>query len=173
MKLSEIAFPVYRVARTVISEPPLLYTIVINKEGDEEVRVVDDTSIDAETLGRRRLVLASRGTPLQKVSTAIFFLGDLIKMGSTSEWFVDTNGLAFKYKKVKYSKLLFKPIERLIPIKTGGYIVLVEGIPARFKTLYSPRDKVFKYAGVLLLNKHSYILYGLYEERPEDSWRKI
>ena len=70
-----------------------------------------------------------------------------------------------------FIKLQFKKIKAIIRIKTGGAIIELEGIPTRFKTLYTPSNSI-QYGGVLV-DKMGYILYGLYLEKQKDTVRKI
>jgi hypothetical protein len=173
MNLSEISFPVFKLRKQRPEvEDGAVYYEGVNQEGEPYQSLVDDTRLPQETLGRRRLMLALQEKPLAKLSAAIYFLGDLIKVGTAGVWFIDNSGKLFEYKKQRVAKLTFHKIERLIPISSGGLIVLVMGIPTRFKTLFNPPAFNFKYAGILELSSKAFILYGLYEEKPEDTWRK-
>lgn len=176
INLRQVAFPVYRLGL----EPPnfignvvLFYQEYKDDEGNpiQKYRVVDDKDIDKPTLALRRLELAKNKVKLKRLSRAVFFLADFIKLATRETWFIDSNGMVFQYKKEKHIKLLFKPIKQIIPIDTGGAIIEVEGIPSRFKTLYMP-DSLNKYAGVLQ-DGMGYILYGTYIEPPKNSRRLI
>ena len=169
MNLANISFPVFKLRR---ERPISEGTRSFYMNGEIEM-LVDDTSLPQESLGMRRLMLAVQEQKLARISEAIYFLGDLIKIGVAGVWFIDSNGTLFEYRKQRCAKLTFHKIERLIPISSGGLIVLVMGIPTRFKTLYNPPAFTFRYAGILELNSKAYVLYGLYEERPENSWRKV
>lgn len=174
MNLSDISFPVFKLRKQRPEvEAGVIFYAGVNQSGEEYISIVDDSSLPQLTLGSRRLMLAIQEKPLAKVSSAIYFLGDLIKVGTAGIWFIDNTGKLFEYKKQRVAKLKFHKIERLIPIASGGLIVLVMGIPTRFKTLFNPPAFNFKYAGILELNSKAFILYGLYEEKPEDTWRKV
>ncbi len=133
--------------------------------------IIDDTTVPGNTLALRRIELLKKDIKLQPIGKATFFLADFIKLANRSTWFIDSAGTVFQYKKNKRAKLTFKKIKRIIPINTGGSIVEIEGISYRFKTLHTP-DLSSKYAG-LIVDGMGYILYGLYEEKLEDSWRMI
>lgn len=135
------------------------------------LKIVDDTNIDKPNLALRRLQILKDNGPLKKINKAVFFIGDLIKLADSKTWFIDSNGLVFKYTKTKSVKLQFKKIKAIIRIKTGGAIIELEGIPTRFKTLYTPSNSI-QYGGVLV-DKMGYILYGLYLEKQKDTVRKI
>lgn len=176
INLRQVSFPVYRLG---LEQPNFIdnVTLFLQEYKDEEnnpiytYRIVDDKNINKPTLALRRLELAKNGTKLKRLSRAMFFLADFIKLATRSTWFIDNNGMVFQYKKEKHIKLLFKPIKQVIPINTGGAIIEVEGIPSRFKTLYMPSDSN-KYAG-LLQDGMGYILYGTYAEPPKNSRRLV
>jgi hypothetical protein len=134
-------------------------------------KIVDDRTIDKPTLAIRRLEIMKLGGPLKKLSSACFFLGDLVKIAKPNIWFIDSIGQLFQYKKVNNSKLVFRKIKNIIPISTGGSIIEVEGIHSRFKCLFKPNENV-RYAGILELSM-AHILYGLYDEQPKDTRRKV
>ena len=143
---------------------------------NDQLYIVDDTNIDKATLGERRLQLANQNFEtkqfnLYKLKNAIFFLGDLIKLATAGQYFIDSAGLVFNYKKTTIVPLIFKKIKQIIPIKTGGAIVEIEDIPSRYKCLYMPVDK--HYAGLLELSSREYILYGLYATPQKATRRKI
>ena len=143
---------------------------------NDQLYIVDDTNIDKATLGERRLQLANQNFEtkqfnLYKLKNAIFFLGDLIKLATAGQYFIDSQGLVFNYKKTTIVPLIFKKIKQIIPIKTGGAIVEIEDIPSRYKCLYMPVDK--HYAGLLELSSREYILYGLYATPQKATRRKI
>ncbi len=136
------------------------------------LRIVDDTSLPADTLSRRRLILQSRGVDLYPLRRAIFFLGDFLKMAKSGYWFMDSYGKLFTYKKTRRVKLTFKRITKIIPSAHTGSIIEVEGIPQRFKCLYIVYPYESKYAGILEFNKMQ-IFYGTYPIKYRDSWRLI
>lgn len=133
--------------------------------------IVDDSTIAAPTLAKRRLVLLSQGIRLKPIGRAVFFLGDLIKVATSTTWFIDSAGAVFKYKKSSRAKLTFKKIKKQQNIPTGGAILELEGIPSRFKCLFAPRDHEI-YAGVLQMGL-GYILYGVYDTKYDDTWRMV
>lgn len=171
----EIHYPVFKIG---IYRPQqeegivfLLWHTTEDGVDNFNLKIVDDTNIDKPSLAQRRLQLLKLGEPVKKISKAVFFLGDLIKLADSRTWFIDSNGIVFKYTKTKFIKLQFKKIKAIIQIKTGGAIIELEGIHTRFKTLYTPSNTV-RYGGVLV-DSMGYILYGLYTEKLKDTVRKI
>jgi hypothetical protein len=176
INLSEIVYPVFKLGA---EKPHIVEGVIVfvrqyldeNKNIIEKYKVVDDKTVPGDTLARRRLVLLKNKVPMKKLGMAIFFLGDLVKLAHRKIWFIDSSGIIFQYKKSQRAKLEFRKITLMYNIPSGGAIIEVQGIASRFKCLHTPRDNE-QYAG-LLVNGHSYILYGLYKEKPEDSWRMI
>ncbi len=143
------------------------------EDGDTKTtyKVVDDKSIPAPTLAKRRLVMLNAGVSLKKLGRAVFFLADFIKVSKPDMWFIDSAGLVFSHKKSTRALLQHKKVSRMIPIASGGALIEVQGVPGRFKTLYTP-GPTQRYAGMLKIGM-GYILYGLYEELHKDSWRLV
>ena len=175
--LAQIAFPVYKLRTSKPNFDEGVHYYYYEKYDEETdrinviLRVLDDKTVEGETLARRRLMLTASGVPLYKIKHSIFFLGDFIKVAQASIWFIDSLGRIFNYKKVSRAKLKCHRISKLFHVKTGGAIIEVEGISTRFKSLFPPNlDE--KYAGILHLNK-SLILYGYYTQPYEDTWRLI
>ena len=134
-------------------------------------KVIDDTSVPGATIGARRIVLANQDVKLLKIKKAVYFLSDLVKLAKANSWFIDSSGYHFQYKKSKRCKLVCKKITNILPGKTTGVVLELEGIHSRFKAMRSP-EPYEMYAGVLL-HSSGYLLYGIYEHKFEDSWRMI
>lgn len=173
--MTEISYPVLYLGKRkpVIENGAILFISVTSEDGIDTttIQVVDDKRIPGSTLGKRRAWMLSRGINLFPIKTAIFFLGDLIKLAEKGTWFIDDNGKLFTYTKTKHVKLVFRKITKLIPINTGGCIVEVEGIKNRFKSLFMPNIED-KYAGVLK-DGFSYILYGFFNKEYSSTRRMI
>lgn len=176
MNLQEIVFPVFRLSeeKPITEDGVSLY--MSHKETPEgesivKVRVVDDPKLPQPTLGLRRAKLAAEKVELFRISKAIFFLGDLIKLAKTTTWFIDNSGRIFNYRKTKRAKLSFHKLHNVIKIPSGGAIVEVEGMHTRFKCLFAP-DIDTRYAGILTTGM-GHILYGFYSEKLHDTYRMI
>jgi hypothetical protein len=178
LSLSSISYPVFRLglnAPTIENGVSFYFSEKGLEEGGTvvQVRIIDDKNLPQTTLSLRRLQLALSDAPLFKIKQAIFFLGDLIKLATPKTWFIDSNGKLFTYTKTSRAKLKFHRIDKLIPINTGGVIVELDGIPSRFKSLYSPdASYTTPYAGVLHFGM-SLVLYGFYDQKYEDTWRTV
>jgi len=177
--LSEIVFPVFKIGihKPIVEGGLVFYYQEFDIETSEDTvtgsryKVVDDRNVEGETLARRRLKLTVDEVPLAKISNAMYFLGDLIKLADPKLWFIDSSGKVFNYKRSIRAKLKFHKISQLIPIPTGGVIIQVEGEVQRFKSLYSPlSDKT--HAGVLHYGQ-SRVFYGFYDQAYDETWRLV
>lgn len=173
---SKIQFPIYHLGgQKPTQDGDRLYYqyIATNTDGEDRdvIQVLDDKSQPGLTLAMRRLQLKNQGVVLAKLKYAIFFIGDMLKLCKGTTWFIDSEGTVFEYRKTKKVPLVFRPISQIMPIKTGGAVIEVQGVGTRFKTLHAPKGTE-KWAGVLLVGV-AYVLYGLYDEKLEDTTRMI
>jgi hypothetical protein len=178
IRLTDIHYPVFRlgVTKPEVSGSIIQYVEEVRDEDTETssytYRIVDDKSQPGDTLAKRRLHMLKLGIKLKKIQRAVFFLADLIKLASSRTWFIDARGVLFNYKKTKSYPLYFKKITKIIPMKTGGCIVEVQGIANRFKSMYPPIEGQL-YAGILKFENTSDILYGFYDEQYDKTRRHI
>lgn len=178
MNLSEISFPVFKLRnRPPETSGTVSYYISErfnqdNAEYKKTVYIVDDTSIDEPTLSRRRLVLMQQGVKLLKISAAIYFLADLIKQSTSTQYWIDSTGKIFKYKKTTRAKLKFYRVEAIYPIKGLGAVIQVQNLPQRFKVLFYPSQEL-TWAGVLEWDHGQRVLYGLYPTQHNETWRLV
>ena len=143
-----------------------------NNESSLNFKLVDDKNLPQKTLGLRRLALQKDPkVKLHKISTAIYFLADLIKLAKATTWFIDNSGKVFQWKKYARAKLITKKIKQVLPADGIGCVLEVEGLSQRFKSLQRPQD-FHQYAVFLVIN-HMYILYGLSDNTRKDSWRLV
>jgi hypothetical protein len=175
--LANLTWPLYRIgkSRPIVDDKVSYFLLAKATETDAleyKILFIDDKNIDSTSLGYRRLVLESRGNSLFKLKTAIFFLSDLIKLASPSTWFIDSAGTLFQYTKTRRVKLVYKPINKIIPISTGGCIIEVVGIAERFKSYKTPELSSTPYVG-LLEDNQSYVLYGFYDKQYKNTNRMI
>lgn len=173
---SKIQFPIYYLGHnkpTVEGKKIYMHYVVDNKheENEDKILLVDDRSIEADSLALRRLQLKNSGVKLAKLKYAVFFIGDMLKLCKGTTWFIDSEGNLFEYRKTRKVPLVFRKISQIIPLRTGGAIVEVQGIGTRFKVLHAPSGTE-KWAGLLLVGV-SYILYGLYDTQLEDTVRAV
>ncbi len=135
------------------------------------LQIIDDKNVPGNTLASRRIYLLNQGVKVKKLTKAVFFLGDLIKISNLRTWFIDSNGKLFQYKKDTSVPLIFKKIKRFINIPSGGSILEIEDIPGRFKTLHNIAE-TDRYAGLLKYGQ-SHILYGVYRDKHKDTRRML
>jgi hypothetical protein len=174
--LSKISFPVYHIGnREPLVDDGVVYFVSGMDSNTEDatyrLSILDDKNVEGKSLAERRLLLSTQGVSLRRITKAIFFLSDFIKLAKGSSWFIDSLGYVFKYKKSRTVKLTYKKVVKIIPLQQGGALVEIEGVPGRHKTLFKPTSTK-PYAGVLV-DGHTFIFYGLYDRKYKDSHRMI
>jgi hypothetical protein len=168
MNLEKIVYPVFLVPKPVFREG--LSILHLNKDND--IEYLDDLDIQENTLGKRRLILANSNKKLLELKTALYFLKDIIKLSSSDTQFIDSSGELFYYKKSRLVPLEFKPITKVIPMLSGGALLEIDGENPRYKIMYAPNlDE--KYVGLLRVNPHVYLVYGVYKNLHTNTKRKI
>lgn len=172
LSLKDLQFPIYLIGRDpIVEEDGLIYKELYKINGEPDFLFIDDTSVEGDTLAKRRMQMGSKGVKLVKLNTAIFFVVDLVKYTKgTGIKFIDSLGTIFTYTKSKFYKLECRKIKNIRAIDTGGALIEVEGIHSRFKTLHMPTSE--KYAGVLV-DGMSYILYGIFDTEFKATRRKV
>lgn len=179
MDISEITFPVFVVGtRDPIVKDGVTFYLKEQEHEDGSLShfayIVDDTTVQGETLGQRRLHIKAKGDLLKKLGKAIFFIGDLIKISKSTVWYIDSKGKLFKYKKSTAYTVEYYEISKVIPVTAGGSIIAVKGLACRFKVLGNYYINPPKYAAIIR-NKSSMHIYGLLNELPNGvkRWRKV
>lgn len=177
MDLKTIAWPVFKLSEKKPNQENGLVFFQTEYVDENNIpsftlKIVDDSSLPGKTLGLRRLALQQDKTvKLHKLSTAIYFLSDLIKLAKSNVWFIDNLGKVFQYKKSTRAKLVTRKICKVLPADGLGCVLEIEGLVHRFKSMQIPKDYQ-KYAVILTLNK-MILLYGFSEETRKDSWRLV
>ena len=177
MNLEKIVWPVFRLGEREPQQDNGViyyateYTDLDTSENTGTLRIVDDTNIDKPTLSRRRLELLIQEVQLFPIRQAIYFLGDLLKIAKNTTWFIDSTGILFQYSKTRRARIVVRRITKVLPTEGLGAVIEVEGIAHRFKTVFKP-DADAEYAAVLQCGL-SYIFYGLYKDKPNESWRMV
>lgn len=175
--LKEISFPVFRVgSKEPIREGTGLFYKSENVTDTGETKVIikyiDDTGVSGKTLGARRLMLMHIEVPLATISRGIMHIKDLIKISNSSTWFIDNTGKLFQYKKTRTEVLSCAKVVKILPAENStGAIIVVEGIPTRFKLAYQPESDEI-YAGILTFYG-GYLLYSLYKEPFRKTTRRV
>lgn len=175
--LSQVSFPVFRLTnrKPEIKDGVVYYSNTYLNQDDNtlstNIKIVDNLEEPGVTLAQRRLAMTAKSAPIYPLRVAIYYLGDFIKLAKSNYWFIDNNGKVFTYKKTTSVKLRFRKVRSVIPSKTTGSIIEVEGLPDRFKTLFIPKDHL-KYAGILEYRGIN-IFYGMYDKKYSDTRRMI
>lgn len=174
--LQEIRWPVFKLGdRKPTQDGGVVFyhTHYVTDTNSETVtlRIIDDRNLPQATLGLRRLALKSAGASLYPIRTAIYFLTDLIKLGKSVSWFIDSAGRVFQYEKNTRAKLQTRKVKQILPADGLGCVVELEGLSQRFKSLRRPGEHEI-YAQVLKLGM-GFLFYGFCSEHKPDSWRMV
>ena len=176
VNLADIRFPVYQLGtdKPESLDNVLFYLFIANAGTEDEVikiTIIDDKNVPGDSLATRRLQLATQDRKLHPLKKAVFFLPDFLKVAKKSTWFIDSNGVLFQYTKQKRVPLVFRKISKIINMSTGGSIVEVQGVPGRFKTLFTA-PKTATWAGLLVMGNGT-VLYGLYDNEYRATTRQV
>ena len=128
--------------------------------------VIDDKNQEAPTLGQRRLLTTHKLYPLKR---ALIDFSAVIRSGG--KWFIDSNGVAFEYEKVKYTAIKAHKILRKIP-KEVATVLVIEGLNFRVTTPRPP-PRSFEWALMMYLDRYPWRIFGYSDEKLPDSRRKI
>jgi hypothetical protein len=175
VNLNTITFPVFKLGDKPNEDGGVIFYLyghnTESEDAEYKVAIVDDKNIEEDSLAFRRLKMRERGDPMFNISKAIFFISDLLKLAKAGIWFIDKTGQIFEYKKTTRVPLIYKPITQVIPMNAGGAIIEVKDLACRFKTLFAPSIEQ-THAGLLVIG-HSFILYGLYNQKYDSTTRDI
>lgn len=156
--MKEISFPAYKLPNQPSEENGVIFfeTITV-KTGEPSVRIVDDLKIPKPTLGLRRLVLKKQNLRLYNFKTAVYTLGDLVRLNTPGVVWLDSKGKSFTIPKKTTFQLEFKRITHIFQ-KVGYVILALENETQRFRSIYGPPSKAH---GVLLMtNGNLRLFYG-------------
>ena len=159
MKLEDIRFPLY----VVHSDEVMRRDGILWIDG----AVIDDTNVDGQSIGERRL-----RTPLKNMydlKHQIDNFGALIK--HRGRFYVDSNGKFFIYEKSVKADLKYHLIGK-VEVKELASLIWIQGIPFPFE-VPRPPNRTELYAGILYINKRPAYLYELSTRKWKDTWRKI
>jgi hypothetical protein len=160
-------FPLFKIGKYENIEKTPLGKIYITTVYDKYV--LDDTSVEGETLGQRRLKLALKGHNLYKFRGKVDTLKQLIKHPSGTI-FLDNNGNIFKYRK---GRKLFKVVSHKVlkrENKDDGVVVTIQDYPTPH---FIPSKKVAdntNYVSIMLTNTGP-LIYD-YTSEPHKVYRR-
>ena len=130
-------------------------------------KVVDDSNMEGNTLGVRRLQ-----TPFEDIfplkSQVDSFQG-LLKQ--TKNTFIDSSGIPFIYEKTIRCVLRYYRISKK-ELREDCCVLWLVGVSQPFTVPRPPEGEVY-FAGVLLLGGLPWILYDYSQTAKKDTWRKV
>jgi len=131
-------------------------------------RIIDDTNMSGETLGRRRIQTHTALEDLVPLHRALYTPAGLVKHSSKS--YIDNLGNPFFYKKTKYFQLKYyriKDVER----KGTHSIMQLYQVKKSFKLLRPPEAGRI-WAGILHIKGFPWLLYD-FSDIQKPSCRKM
>lgn len=142
------------------------------KNDGEHHLFVDNLYYGGATLGARRLNMLKGGLELYPLKLAIYSLGELLKVATPTQWFIDSKGEMFTYEKTHYVPVVYKEITNCY--FSGPFELMIEtkDSPPLYKTLYQPAEGE-KYAVFLQISPKALLFYGYSDTKHENKRKKI
>lgn len=153
-----INFPAYKLPSEPTEKDGLVFS---------EGRLIDDKNVKGETLGYRRLHSPHKMSSLSSYREDIV---DLIKDStSTEEWYLDSLGIAFRYRKTttaqllcqKIKKIMYKDTYSIILVNTVNFPIIVNSPPTG------------SFAQILYFAGHPWKLYNTSYESLKPTHKKV
>lgn len=132
-----------------------------------DTQIVDDRNMPGKTLGLRRLQSPMKS--LYELRKAVIDPVSMIRNPSGS--YIDSLGRIFSYVKTKAVSLKYSLIDK-VDKKDTYSLVWVRGVNFPFNVKRPPKlDN--RWAGILYMEGHPWLLYSYAAEKQKDSWRKV
>jgi hypothetical protein len=166
---SDITYPIFPLAGTVegfYKEEDILFA-----KDDRGYRILDDTTLEGNSLGVRRLKIKADRKSIYPLKRKIDTFIDLVKYSAKSKLYLDYTGKPFKYKKTRYVSLVYKPINFRKYVDGKGTLFTAKGVNNWFEVpaIVGPEIPFV----ILLKIDQSYVLYGLSNTKGLDTRRMI
>jgi hypothetical protein len=143
-------------------------------KNDEECKAyIDNLNHDlGDGIGGRRLRMLAQGINLYPLKLAIYSLGELLKVATPTQWFIDSEGQVFQYKKTHFVPVVYKEIKEYYKHSAFETVITTYDSPPVYKTLYPPTEGE-QYAVFLQLSAKSLLFYGYSTTKYENKRKKI
>jgi hypothetical protein len=130
-------------------------------------KVVDDTNMEGNTIGKRRL--QTPFTDLFPLRSQLDSFQGLLKQNKNT--FIDSNGIPFIYEKTIRCDLRYYRIHKK-ELRDDCCVLWLVGVHQPF-TVPRPPEREYSFAGVLLLGGLPWVLYDYSQIAKKDTWRKV
>ena len=149
-----------------------MYYYLMTKNNEEVWAFVDNQLYEGDTLGQRRLNMLSSKIELYPLKLAIYSLGELLKVATPTQWFIDSKGYLFVYKKTHYVPVVYKEIATYNKASAFETVIVLKDSPPVYKSLYPPADNE-RYAVFLQISPKALLFFGYSETKHENKRKKI
>ena len=157
--IKELTFPLFVIHTDNIEELDGIVWI--------DDQVLDDTNMEGETLGLRRIQ-----SPMQSIYPLKYMIEDEIGlMKHRGNTFIDNQGKVINYEKTRSLKLKYHKIVQRDK-KDIATVLWLKDVPYPFAEK-SPPDIEITWAGLLYDHGIPWKIYDFSEEKKKDTWRKI
>lgn len=163
----DVEFPLYKIGKHESIRHDESNILYIHTGYNEYI--LDNPNLGGSTLSARRRKINDKDS-LYKFRKTIFDFAQLIKQKG-SNFYMDSTGKLFKYRKEKYYPIIYRKIINRRIIEGKGTMIKVQGIEQPI--LVSNKLALHNdYAG-LILYRGGYILYELVDYKKPDTRKKI
>ena len=162
----DVEFPIYKIGKHEYTK--LVDGILYIHTGLNEY-VLDNTNLQGTHLSSRRRRIVDKKF-LYRFKKTIFDFAQLLRQKGNN-WYMDSTGRLFKYKKTAFHKVVYREILSRRVIEGKGTLLTVRGIsqPMLISNTLAIR---YDFAG-LILYKGGFILYELSTVKKPDTRKKI
>jgi hypothetical protein len=164
--LKNVKFPVFPLTNNNIFYNEKNKLICEMESGEK--KIVDDKSLEGDSLGLRRLKIPKES--LYNLRRACFDIGNFLLYTKLYRNFVDSNGILFSYKKSTFVPLYYRKILKYVPYK-GGTMLLIERLHCPI-WYYRAIDLDKPYAALLYINR-GFVILGLTDTPSERTKFKV
>lgn len=130
-------------------------------------KILDDTNMEGDTLGARRMQTAHRDLYVLKKMVTSY--NGILKQNT--KHFIDNAGTPFTYEKTKFAQLKYIRIKR-VEQKEVATLIWLKGHNAPF-TVPRPPEDGYLWAGILHLHGLPWVLYEYSQEKLKDTRKKV
>jgi len=131
--------------------------------------LIDDTSLEGNTLGLRRLQAAEGGLLLLRLPISFSCWKSVI--GNKARLFIDNSGYTFIYKPSRRMRIKYYKVKTQVTLDNGA-IAYIEGSNIPIRLSASLEEGTVWYLGLGFLDGEP-VLFDISDEPKKSTWRKV